>query len=81
MGEAISALSVEGRMTLWKMEVEAGARGAIIAPDKKVVDYIYGKPQMPVGDLWQQALLQGSQLSSDADPVFVTTAAFTGSAV
>ncbi|EHR6549408.1 3-isopropylmalate dehydratase large subunit [Salmonella enterica] len=75
VGEAISALSVEGRMTLCNMAVEAGARGAIIAPDKKVFDYIYGKPQMPVGELWQQALLEWSQLSSDADAVFDKTVA------
>lgn len=69
-GETIDALSVEGRMTLCNMAVEAGARGAIIAPDQKVFDYICGKPQMPTGELWQQALQEWSQLRSDADAVF-----------
>lgn len=60
-------------MTLCNMAVEAGARGAIIAPDEKVFDYIHGKPQMPAGELWQQALQEWSQLSSDADAVFDKT--------
>lgn len=72
-GEAISALSMEGRMTLCNMAVEAGARGAIIAPDQKVFDYIAGKPQMPVGELWQQALSEWATLRSDPDAVFNKT--------
>lgn len=69
-GSAIDALSMEGRMTLCNMAVEAGARGAIIAPDDKVYAYIAGKPQMPVGELWQQALAEWRTLRSDDDAVF-----------
>ncbi|QKJ88088.1 3-isopropylmalate dehydratase large subunit [Paramixta manurensis] len=64
-GETIAALSMEGRMTLCNMAVEAGARGAIIAPDEKTFAYIAGKPQMPDGELWQQALNEWQGLRSD----------------
>ena len=70
VGSAIDALSMEGRMTLCNMAVEAGARGAIIAPDEKVYAYIAGKPQMPVGELWQQALAEWRTLRSDDDAEF-----------
>ena len=69
-GVAIEALSMEGRMTLCNMAVEAGARGAIIAPDEKVFAYIAGKPQMPTGELWQQAVAEWRDLRSDADARF-----------
>jgi len=72
-GEAIRSLSMEGRMTLCNMAVEAGARGAIIAPDRKVFDYIQGKPQIPNGELWDQALARWSTLYSDPDAVFDKT--------
>lgn len=64
-GPAIDALSMEGRMTLCNMAVEAGARGAIIAPDEKVFAYIQGKPQMPTGVLWEQAKAEWMTLRSD----------------
>lgn len=69
-GSTIDALSMEGRMTLCNMAVEAGARGAIIAPDEKVYAYIEGKPQMPTGALWQQAKAEWQTLRSDADAQF-----------
>ncbi|OON42067.1 3-isopropylmalate dehydratase large subunit [Izhakiella australiensis] len=69
-GETIGALSMEGRMTLCNMAVEAGARGALIAPDEKVYDYIRGKPQMPDGELWQLALRDWETLRSDPDAQF-----------
>ncbi|WLI76297.1 3-isopropylmalate dehydratase large subunit [Kosakonia sp. H02] len=72
-GEAIAALSVEGRMTLCNMAVEAGARGALIAPDEKVFAYIEGKPQIPTGALWRQARQAWSALHSDPDAVFDKT--------
>lgn len=64
-GDAVEALSIEGRMTLCNMAVEAGARGAVIAPDEKVFAYIAGKPQMPAGELWQQAVAEWRTLRSD----------------
>ncbi|MFJ9991997.1 3-isopropylmalate dehydratase large subunit [Pseudomonas putida] len=55
-GPTISALSVEARMTICNMAVEAGARGAFMAPDQKVYDYLADKPRAPKGELWEQAL-------------------------
>lgn len=69
-GKAIKALSMEGRMTLCNMAVEAGARGALIAPDEKVFAYIAGKPQIPDGELWQQAVTQWRTLCSDEGACF-----------
>nr|WP_154325270.1 3-isopropylmalate dehydratase large subunit [Pantoea sp. 201603H] len=69
-GETISALSVEGRMTICNMAVEAGARGAIMAPDEKVFHYIADAPRVPKGKLWGQAVTQWQQLRSDDDAVF-----------
>ncbi len=69
-GPTIEALSMEGRMTLCNMAVEAGARGAIIAPDEKVFAYIEGKPQMPTGALWEQAKSAWLTLRSDPDAKF-----------
>ena len=69
-GPAIDALSMEGRMTLCNMAVEAGARGAIIAPDEKVFAYIQGKPQMPTGVVWEQAKAEWKTLRSDTGAKF-----------
>ena len=69
-GSTIDALSVEARMTICNMAVEAGARGAFMAPDEKVFAYLNGKPRAPRGELWAQALVAWRQLHSDADAVF-----------
>ncbi|MBW7984158.1 3-isopropylmalate dehydratase large subunit [Enterobacillus tribolii] len=69
-GSAIDALSVEGRMTICNMAVEAGARGAFMAPDDKVFAYIQSAPRVPQGDMWQQALAYWRTLHSDPDAVF-----------
>jgi 3-isopropylmalate/(R)-2-methylmalate dehydratase large subunit len=69
-GSAISALSVEGRMTICNMAVEAGARGVVIAPDETVFRYIQGRPHAPAGDLWDRAVEAWSRLGSDADAPF-----------
>lgn len=69
-GSTIDALSVEARMTICNMAVEAGARGAFMAPDEKVFNYLKGKPRAPKGELWEQALVGWRQLHSDADAVF-----------
>jgi 3-isopropylmalate/(R)-2-methylmalate dehydratase large subunit len=69
-GEAISALSVEARMTICNMAVECGARGAIIAPDETVFRYLSDRPRAPKGALWEQALQKWAQLKSDEDAVF-----------
>ena len=69
-GSTIDALSVEARMTICNMAVEAGARGAFMAPDEKVFAYLKGKPRAPRGEVWEQALVGWRQLHSDADAVF-----------
>jgi 3-isopropylmalate/(R)-2-methylmalate dehydratase large subunit len=69
-GSAIDALSVEARMTICNMAVEAGARGAFMAPDQKVFDYLQHKPRAPKGELWQQAVAVWRTLHSDAGAVF-----------
>jgi 3-isopropylmalate/(R)-2-methylmalate dehydratase large subunit len=69
-GEAVSALSVEGRMTVCNMAVECGARGALIAPDDAVFTYLAGRPRAPQGALWTQAVAAWRDLRSDPDATF-----------
>lgn len=69
-GSAVRALSVEGRMTICNMAVEAGARSVVIAPDDKVFQYIENRPRAPKGDLWRHALRVWTRLASDDDAVF-----------
>jgi len=64
-GPTITALSVEARMTICNMAVEAGARGAFMAPDDKVFAYLKDKPRAPRGALWEQALARWRELYSD----------------
>lgn len=69
-GSCISEMSVEARMTICNMAVEAGARGAFMAPDEKVFDYIRTKPRAPKGELWELALSQWQDLRTDAGAIF-----------
>ena len=69
-GSTISALSVEARMTLCNMAVEAGARAALIAPDQKVYDYLDGRPQAPTGAALAAARQDWDTLRSDPDAQF-----------
>ena len=69
-GEAIEALSIEGRMTVCNMAIEAGARAGLIAVDEKTIEYIKGRPFAPVGELWVQAIEAWKDLSSDLDAKF-----------
>ena len=64
-GEAIRALSMEGRMTVCNMTIEAGARAGLIAPDEKTFDYIKGRPRAPKGKAWDMALEYWKSLVSD----------------
>jgi 3-isopropylmalate/(R)-2-methylmalate dehydratase large subunit len=66
-GEAVRALSMEGRMTICNMSVEAGARTSIIAPDQKTFDYLKGRPKSPDGARWDDAMRHWETLRSDAD--------------
>ncbi|MCK9802179.1 3-isopropylmalate dehydratase large subunit [Pseudomonas sp. MAFF 302030] len=69
-GSTIDALSVEARMTICNMAVEAGARGAFMAPDAKVYAYLADKPRAPKGELWEQALRRWADLYSDPGAAF-----------
>ena len=64
-GEAIEALSMEGRMTVCNMAIEGGARAGLIAPDQKTFDYVMGRPQAPKGAMWEQALAYWKTLFTD----------------
>jgi 3-isopropylmalate/(R)-2-methylmalate dehydratase large subunit len=69
-GEAIRALSMEGRMTLCNMAIEAGARAGMVAVDDKTIDYVKGRPYAPKGERWDQAVENWRRLHSDADAEF-----------
>jgi 3-isopropylmalate/(R)-2-methylmalate dehydratase large subunit len=64
-GEAISALSMEGRMTLCNMTIEAGARAGLIAPDETTFAYLQGRPSAPKGGAWEIARRYWESLHSD----------------
>ena len=69
-GQAIRELSMEGRMTICNMSIEAGARAGMIAPDQTTFDYIKGRPHAPVGEDWDRAVDYWKTLRSDEDAVF-----------
>ena len=69
-GSAIRALSMEARMTVCNMSIEAGARAGMIAPDRTTFDYIAGRPHAPVGQAWDEAVAYWSSLVTDEDAVF-----------
>ena len=64
-GEAIRALSMEGRMTVCNMSVEGGAKAGFIAPDEKAFAYLKGRPRSPQGKLWDEAMRYWETLRSD----------------
>src|SRR6266853_130011 len=69
-GSAIRSLSMEGRMTLCNMAIEAGARAGMIAPDQTTFAYIKGRPYAPKGESFEQAVAAWRQLASDSDAHF-----------
>ncbi|MDP1557342.1 MAG: 3-isopropylmalate dehydratase large subunit [Nitrosomonas sp.] len=69
-GSAIRALSMESRMTLCNMAIEAGARAGMIAVDQTTIDYIKGRPFAPRGEHWEKAITFWRTLKSDEDAVF-----------
>jgi 3-isopropylmalate/(R)-2-methylmalate dehydratase large subunit len=69
-GEAIRALSMEARMTICNMSIEAGARAGMIAPDETTVEYLTGRPHAPQGEDWDAALAYWRTLHTDDDAVF-----------
>jgi 3-isopropylmalate/(R)-2-methylmalate dehydratase large subunit len=80
-GSAIRALSMEGRMTLCNMSIEAGGRCGMVAPDETTVAYLRGRPFAPAGDLWDKAVADWSALASDADAVFDREVALEAAAI
>ncbi|GGC94822.1 3-isopropylmalate dehydratase large subunit [Tersicoccus solisilvae] len=69
-GSAIRALSMEARMTICNMSIEAGARAGMVAPDQTTFDYVAGRPHAPTGADWDDAVAAWSQLHTDDDAVF-----------
>lgn len=69
-GSAISSLSMEGRMTICNMAIEAGARVGLVGCDQITLDYVKGRPFAPKGEQWEQAVAYWNTLHSDADAVF-----------
>ncbi|MCA3724358.1 MAG: 3-isopropylmalate dehydratase large subunit [Phenylobacterium sp.] len=69
-GEAVRALSMEGRMTLCNLTIEGGARAGLVAPDETTFDYLRGRPAAPKGGAWDIALASWKTLFSDPDAVF-----------
>jgi 3-isopropylmalate/(R)-2-methylmalate dehydratase large subunit len=69
-GEAVRALSMEGRMTLCNLSIEAGARAGMVAFDDITLEYVRGRPFSPTGERWEQAVEAWRDLVSDPDAVF-----------
>lgn len=72
-GSAIHSLSMEARMSISNMAIEAGARAGIIAPDEITFDYLKGRPMCPQGEEWDQAVEYWKSLVSDEGAVFDKT--------
>ena len=69
-GEAIAHLSMEGRMTLCNMAIEAGARAGLVAVDEKTIEYVQNRPYSPQGQAWSHAIQYWRNLHTDQDAVF-----------
>ena len=69
-GSAIRSLSMEGRMTVCNMSIEAGAKAGLIAPDETTFEYLKGRAHAPQGDLWDAAVADWRSLSTDSGAVF-----------
>jgi 3-isopropylmalate/(R)-2-methylmalate dehydratase large subunit len=69
-GSTISALSIEERMTVCNMSIEAGARAGMVAPDDTTYQYLHGRPYAPKGELWDRALAYWKTLPSDPEAAF-----------
>ncbi|MGN7189904.1 MULTISPECIES: 3-isopropylmalate dehydratase large subunit [unclassified Curtobacterium] len=69
-GSAIRALSMEGRMTICNMSIEAGARAGMVAPDQTTYDYVQGRDHAPTGQDWDDAVAYWDTLATDDDAVF-----------
>jgi 3-isopropylmalate/(R)-2-methylmalate dehydratase large subunit len=80
-GPAITAMSMEGRMTVCNMSIEGGARAGMVAPDETTFEYMAGRPYAPKGPLWNDALTLWKTLPSDPGARFDTEIALDGRAI
>jgi len=80
-GQAIRALSMEGRMTVCNMSIEAGARAGLIAPDEKTFAYLQGRPLVPKGAQWEQAVAFWRTLPSDEGAHYDTEVVIDGAEI
>jgi 3-isopropylmalate/(R)-2-methylmalate dehydratase large subunit len=80
-GPAIRALSMEERMTVCNMSIEAGARAGMIAPDEVTFEYLRGRPRTPQGEAWERALARWCELPSDPGAHYDRTVALDASAL
>ena len=78
-GDAIKKLSMEARMSISNMAIEAGARAGIIAPDEVTFEYLKGRPMSPKGEAWDKAVAYWKTLASDADSKYDTEIVIKGS--
>jgi 3-isopropylmalate/(R)-2-methylmalate dehydratase large subunit len=69
-GSAVRALTMEGRMTLCNMSIEAGARAGLVAPDQVTFDYLYGREFSPKGAAWDQAVMTWSEMPTEAGAAY-----------
>jgi 3-isopropylmalate/(R)-2-methylmalate dehydratase large subunit len=80
-GQVMRDMSVEGRMTVCNMSIEAGARAGLVAVDEKTIEYVKGRPFSPRGAEWDQAVDYWSSLHSDDDAVFDRVVVIDGNAI
>lgn len=80
-GQVFRDMSMEGRMTVCNMAIEAGARVGMVAADDKTIAYFEGRPYAPTGAQWADAVSYWQTLHSDADAVFDTTVVMDGAAI
>jgi 3-isopropylmalate/(R)-2-methylmalate dehydratase large subunit len=80
-GPVIEALSMEGRMTLCNMAIEAGARAGLVAPDEKTFAYVQGRPRAPTGAAWEAALAWWQTLKTDPGATYDRRIEIDGSAI
>ena len=80
-GPVIEAMSMEGRMTVCNMSIEAGARAGLVAPDRTTFDYLAGRPGAPSGPDWDRAVEDWSALATDPDARFDREVVINGSEI
>ena len=80
-GSAISGLTMEGRLTVCNMSIEAGARAGMVAPDDTTFSYLAGRPYAPKGEEWDRALIRWRKLPSDSEAKFDSEVSLDGSEI